>query len=269
MADGIDAMDFTGNLMIPCALVWLCISFTTCLTVGRRFKWTLVQVLQVHRSLQCGLLAGAGIFSMGVMWGQNQPLHGQCPTDPFISGIIRFFLCYFVTDLLIMGYMGHLRPDLLMHHGVALTGIISLIVSNLYPCASAPVAATELISVFSGIEAMLPHPSTRTPGEHHIHHVCRTYRLAVLVIIRPFLWQHVRLSSEGASSPTQAAIYMIPGTLLPLLDVMWSYKIAKGLFPGLFSWFGKGKAAAGGKSDKEGGSLTASTNGVNKQAKQA
>jgi hypothetical protein len=38
--------------------------------------------------------------------------------------------------------------DLLIHHGVALAGIISLITNRLYPCSAAPVAVTELISLF-------------------------------------------------------------------------------------------------------------------------
>mmetsp|Transcript_54046 Transcript_54046/g.149117 ORF Transcript_54046/g.149117 Transcript_54046/m.149117 type:complete len:263 (+) Transcript_54046:261-1049(+) len=253
-----------GTIMLPCFLAWLGLSFSTCYKVGKGFDWTTTQVLQVHRSLQCGLLAGMGLFAMGIMTGQDQPLHGQCTDSVYIMGIIRFFFCYFCTDLVIMLYIGHLRTDLLLHHGVALTGIISLIASNLFPCASAPVAATELISVFSGIEAMLPKPKDRTPGENHIHHIARLYRLAVLVILRPFLWQHVRLSSEFATSPLQAATYLIPGTILPLLDVMWSYKIAKGLFPGIFSWFGK---AVNSKESKGHASVSKmGTKGANKQA---
>lgn len=221
---------------MPVAFAYLATSFTTIYNCGKNFKWSVVQVLQVHRSLQCGLLAGVGLFSMGVMYGTDQPLSGSCSDDMFIGAIIQFFFCYFVTDLCIMGSIGHLRMDLLLHHGVALTGILSLIFSSLYPCASAPVAATELISVFSGIEAMLPKPDQRTPGETHVHYVCRTYRLAVLVILRPFFWQHVRLSAKEGMSATEAATYIIPGTVLPLLDVLWSYKIAKGLFPGPFKW---------------------------------
>lgn len=78
---------------------------------------------------------------------------------------------------------------------------------------------------------MLPKPAARSPGESHVFYVCRSYRLAVLIIIRPFLWQHVRLSASTATSPLQAAIYMIPGTVLPFLDVVWSFKIIKSLMP--------------------------------------
>jgi len=48
-------------------------------------------------------------------------LHGQCTDSVYIMGIIRFFFCYFCTDLVIMLYIGHLRKDLLVHHGNAFT----------------------------------------------------------------------------------------------------------------------------------------------------
>jgi hypothetical protein len=72
----------------------------------------------------------------------------------------------------------------------------------------------------SGVEAMLPKPSSWSRGEEHVFYVIRAYRLGVLVLIRPFLWQHVRLSADSASSTIAAATYMIPGTLLPLLDLV-------------------------------------------------
>ena len=56
--------------MLPCFLAWLGLSFSTCYKVGKGFDWTTTQVLQVHRSLQCGLLAGMGLFAMGIMTGQ-------------------------------------------------------------------------------------------------------------------------------------------------------------------------------------------------------
>ena len=102
---------------------------------------------------------------------------------------------------------------------------------GLYPCASGPVAATELISLFSGVEAMLPKPKDWSRGEEHIFYVIRSYRLGILILVRPFLWQHVRASAAGAATPLAAAIYMVPGTALPLLDLVWSWKIAKSLFP--------------------------------------
>jgi hypothetical protein len=34
---------------------------------------------------------------------------------------------------------------------------------------------------------------------------------------------------------------MIPGTVLPLLDVVWSFKMIKSLFPGVFAWIPKKK----------------------------
>jgi hypothetical protein len=99
-------------------------------------------------------------------------LRRQCNDDVFIAAIINFFLWYFVADLFIMVnvedclnfphlkfhllfrflckvvLLQHFRADLLIHHGVALCGIVSLVVNKLYPCASAPVAVTELISLF-------------------------------------------------------------------------------------------------------------------------
>ena len=71
-------------------------------------------------------------------------------------------------------------------------------------------------------------------GEESVFYVIRSYRLAVLIFIRPFLWQHVRNSAEGASSALTAAVYLIPGTALPLLDIYWAFKISKSLWPGLY-----------------------------------
>ena len=159
----------------------------------------------------------------------------QCSDDVFIQAIILYFLWYFVSDLTIIIALKHWRTDLLVHHGVALTGIVSLVLNNLYPCSSAPVAVTELISLFSGVEAMLPKPEARSKGEESVFYVIRSYRLAVLVFIRPFLWSHVRNSAEGASSHLTAAVYLIPGTALPMLDIFWAYKISKSLWPGLYS----------------------------------
>jgi len=70
---------------------------------------------------------------------------------------------------------------------------------------------------------MLPKPSKWSRGEEHVFYVIRAYRLGVLVLIRPFLWQHVRQSAEGASSTIAAATYMVPGVLLPLLDLVRTY----------------------------------------------
>jgi len=188
------------------------------------------------------LFASMGVFSMGVIYGQGGSLSAQCNDDVFIAAIINFFFWYFVADLFIMVVLlQHWRMDLLFHHGVALTGISSLILNNLYPCASAPVAVTELISLFSGVESMLPPPKVWTRGESHVFYVIRSYRLAVLVLARPFLWQHVRLSASTATSSLQAATYMLPGTLLQVLDIMWSWKILQSLFPGTF---GKAKKVA-------------------------
>lgn len=220
-----------GRWIAPLASGWLLASYTTCKLIGRRFEWAPVQVLQVYRSLQCALLAGVGLFSMGSLHGQGHSLSGQCSDDMFVAGIIHFFLWYFVADLIIMVSLAHWRADLLVHHAVALTGIISLVSNNLYPCSASPVAVTELISIFSGVEAMLPKPTKRSRGEEHVFYVIRSYRLAVLILIRPFLWQHVRLSSATATSPLQAATYLIPGSVLPLLDLVWSFKIIKSLFP--------------------------------------
>lgn len=220
---------------VPCVCLWLATCFLVCRHVGERNKWTIVQILQLHRSIQCGILAGVGLFTMGVFYGQGQSLSGQCSGNSFVAGIIHFFLWYFLADLCIMLSIGHLRSDLLMHHGVALAGIVSLILFDLYPCASSSVAATELISLFSGIESMLPKPATRSNAEWHVFYVIRSYRLAVLVLIRPFLWQHVRQSASAATSPLQAANYLIPGTCLQMLDILWSYKICKSLFPGVFA----------------------------------
>ena len=58
--------------MLPCFFAWLCLSFTTCYKVGKSFQWSVIQVLQVHRSLQCGMLAGMGLFTMGIMTGSDQ-----------------------------------------------------------------------------------------------------------------------------------------------------------------------------------------------------
>jgi hypothetical protein len=205
-----------------------------CRAIGERNKWKAVQTLQVYRSVQCALFAGVGLFSMGVLHGREKKLHEQCGDDVFIQAIILYFLWYFVSDLAIIMYLKHWRTDLLVHHGVALTGIVSLVVNDLYPCSSAPVAVTELISLFSGVEAMLPKPDSRSKGEESVFYVIRSYRLAVLIFIRPFLWQHVRNSAEGASSVLTAAVYLIPGTALPLLDIYWAYKISKSLWPGLY-----------------------------------
>lgn len=71
---------------------------------------------------------------------------------------------------------------------------------------------------------MLPKPSKWSRGEEHVFYVIRAYRLGVLVLIRPFLWQHVRQSAEGASSAIAAATYMVPGVLLPLLDLVRNAK---------------------------------------------
>ena len=170
-----------------------------------------IRPLKVYRSVQCALFAGVGLFSMGVLHGKGKKLHEQCSDDVFIQAIILYFLWYFVSDLTIIIALKHWRTDLLVHHGVALTGIVSLVLNNLYPCSSAPVAVTELISLFSGVEAMLPKPEARSKGEESVFYVIRSYRLAVLVFIRPFLWSHVRNSAEGASSHLTAAVYLIPG----------------------------------------------------------
>ena len=236
-----------GKWFGPLVCMWLFSSYMTCRTIGERFKWTGIQALQVHRSVQCALFAGVGLFSMGALHGQGKKLHEQCSDDVFIQAIITYFLWYFVSDLAIIIALKNWRKDLLIHHGVALTGIISLVANKLYPCSSAPVAVTELISLFSGIESMLPKPDARSKGEESVFYVIRAYRLAVLLFIRPFLWQHVRNSAEGASSPLTAAVYLIPGTALPLLDIYWAFKISKSLFPSLYS------------SKKSAGSISASS----------
>jgi len=243
----------------PAVCTWLAATYSMSCIIGKRFEWKPVQVLQVYRSVQCMLFAGVGLFSMGVLHGQGISLSAQCNDDVFIAAIINFFLWYFVADLFIMVVLlQHWRVDLLIHHGVALCGIVSLVANKLYPCSSAPVAVTELISLFSGVEAMLPNPKLWSRGEEHAFYVIRTYRLGILVVLRPFLWQHVRLSANTASTPLQAAIYMIPGTVLPLLDLVWAYKIVKSLLPkdkskalGAVSGSGKeghknGNSAAGG-----------------------
>jgi len=233
---------------------WLAFSYCVIRNIGKRFQWEPVQVLQVYRSIQCMLFSGMGIFSMGVLYGKGVPMHAQCNDDVFIAAIINFFLWYFIADLFIMlVVMKHYRVDLLIHHGIALSGIVSLVVHKLYPCSSAPVAVTELISLFSGVEAMLPKPSIRSRGEEHVFYVIRSYRLGILVFIRPFLWQHVRLSASTATTALQAAIYMIPGTALPMLDLVWSWKIAKTLFPSFGKWVDgdkKGKASAKAAAEK-------------------
>jgi hypothetical protein len=235
----------------PVVLFWLFFTYSICRNIGTRFEWSQIQVLQVYRSMQCALFSGMGLFSMGVLHGQGKLLSDQCDNgDAFIPAIINYFLWYFVVDVFIMVVlMKHWRVDLLLHHGVALTGIISLVVNELYPCSSAPVAATELISVFSGVEAMLPKPEKWSRGEEHVFYVIRSYRLFILLLVRPFLWQHVRLSAKSATTDIQAAIYMIPGTLLPLLDCVWAFKISKSLFPGFFAWFSPKRKTK--KQDKE------------------
>lgn len=60
---------------------------------------------------------------------------------------VHIYIITFIQNLKVV-LMKHWRMDLLLHHGVALTGIISLVYNQLYPCSSAPVAATELISIF-------------------------------------------------------------------------------------------------------------------------
>ena len=72
--------------------LWLASCYTCCNLIGQRFEWSKIQVLQVYRSVQCGLLAGLGLFSMGVMHGRGQSLSGQCADDVFVSSIINFFL---------------------------------------------------------------------------------------------------------------------------------------------------------------------------------
>lgn len=238
----------------PVCCAWLSLTYECTRRIGKRFQWEPVQVLQVYRSTQCAIFSGMGLFSMGVLHGQGIALSDQCTNDVFIAAIINFFLWYFVADLFIMCIvMGHYRTDLLIHHGVALSGIISLVYNRLYPCASAPVAVTELISLFSGVEAMLPKPAAWSRGEEHVFYVIRAYRLGVLVLIRPFLWQHVRLSAEGASSAVAAATYLIPGTLLPLLDLTWSWKIAQslGIVDGVKGFLGMKTKPKGGASEKK------------------
>ena len=151
-----------GTWFGPLVCMWLFSSYMACRAIGERNKWKAVQTLQVYRSVQCALFAGVGLFSMGVLHGRQKKLHEQCGDDVFIQAIILYFLWYFVSDLAIIMYLKHWRTDLLVHHGVALTGIVSLVVNDLYPCSSAPVAVTELISLFSGVEAMLPKPDSRS-----------------------------------------------------------------------------------------------------------
>lgn len=233
-----------GVALVVGMATWLFVCYFTVRKVGTGFNWTLLQVLQVHRSVQCAILASAGIFSMGALHGMGRSLSGECSDDAIVGAIIKFFWLYFVSDLILMLHMGHFRQDLLFHHGVALTGISSLILGQMYPCSSSPVAATELISVFSGVEAMLPKPEARSRGEESVFYVIRSYRLIVLTVIRPFLWLHVRNSAKMATTTIQMATYLIPGSLLPLLDLVWSWKIFKSLFPGVASRIPGGGSSA-------------------------
>lgn len=50
---------------------------------------------------------------------------------------------------------------------------------------------------------MLPKPDQWSRGEEHVFYVIRSYRLFILVLVRPFLWQHVRLSAKTASTDLQ------------------------------------------------------------------
>jgi hypothetical protein len=61
----------------------------------------------------------------------------------------------------------------------------------------------NLFPPISGVEAMLPNPKLWSRGEEHAFYVIRTYRLGILVFVRPFLWQHVRLSANTASTSLQ------------------------------------------------------------------
>lgn len=58
--------------MAAAICLWLFGTYAIIRQIGKSFTWSPTQVLQVYRSLQCAMLAGCGIFSMGHLYGQGE-----------------------------------------------------------------------------------------------------------------------------------------------------------------------------------------------------
>jgi hypothetical protein len=187
-------------------------------------KYTDETRFNVYRSLMC-----IAFSYFGIHIGLNFFKHGFSHPFSFrhsqINEIQYIFMAYLVLDVIKILASDNIRPDLLIHHILCISGLLAAHFSKQYGYMHIIILIAESLSIVSGIDCMAIEDD-----DTYLSYKCKKIRKTILKYIRMPIWiliiiYTLKYTNRGSSMVWYHTI--ISTILIIILDIYWLRKCNK------------------------------------------